>query len=205
MYVYIVKQGEFEQSRRKKRKDDFLRNLDENVAKKLLGPHEGSPSQKLVSVNQQRIQTASIGRLKDIKISLLCAGQIFGHDDVMNNRFYSTSVQCLSSEGSLYCIKAAEFYSKMSKDERTWNILSEIGEAQDKFMVQKVKTASHHHKKQQAIETELSSHRQVLTREMLQSMIVNNKIEMPITPKLMPEADKFDPISHQTLSPASSA
>ena len=60
-------------------------------------------------------------------------------------------------------------------------------------MIQKVKTASHHHKKQQAIETELSSQRQNLTREMLQSMIVTKRLDMPITPKYAPDTPKYEP------------
>ena len=41
-----------------------------------------------------------------IKISILCAGQMFGHEDVMNSRNYTTTIKCISNDAKVYCIKA---------------------------------------------------------------------------------------------------
>lgn len=51
---------------------------------------------------------------------------MFGHEDVIRGRPYSSTVHCVTTEGSLYCIRASEFLHKMGKDERTWNILEQM-------------------------------------------------------------------------------
>ena len=58
-----------------------------------------------------------------LKIAIICAGQMFGHEDVLNNRDCTTTIKCLSNNAQLYCIKAEEFTHRLSRDDRTWNIL----------------------------------------------------------------------------------
>lgn len=45
----------------------------------------------------------------EIKVSNLGKGQIIGFNDLIANRLYSTSVKCISSQGSVFEIKADEF------------------------------------------------------------------------------------------------
>ena len=39
---------------------------------------------------------------------------MFGEEDVVNNRKATTTIQCISTEATLYCIKKEEFMDKMS-------------------------------------------------------------------------------------------
>lgn len=48
---------------------------------------------------------------------------MFGDEDIINNRNYTTTVRCLSTNASLYCIKADEFINKFGKDEKTWKMV----------------------------------------------------------------------------------
>jgi CRP-like cAMP-binding protein len=52
-------------------------------------------------------------KTNEIRISIVQKGQIFGHDDVVFDRPYTTSVKCVSNNGMLYMISAHEFYHKM--------------------------------------------------------------------------------------------
>jgi len=61
-----------------------------------------------------------------VVLKQLCTGQMFGDEDVVNSRRCTTTVKCTSTFGTLYSIKADEFIVKFSKDERTWNIITEI-------------------------------------------------------------------------------
>lgn len=130
-WVYVVREGDFEMIRRVAVPVD----KEEAHAKKvrgLIGPSGQDPRS-----GHRRIKRGGSHSLqrkaatKDVKISLMCSGQLFGHDDVMAGRRYSTTVQCVSSEGTLYCIKAADFFYKMGKDERTWSTLQEMCKQQD--------------------------------------------------------------------------
>jgi hypothetical protein len=38
---------------------------------------------------------------------------MFGEEDILSNRFYTTSVACKSEIGSLFCIKDTEFFRKL--------------------------------------------------------------------------------------------
>ena len=49
----------------------------------------------------------------EIRISIIQKGQIFGHDDVVYDRPYTTSVKCVSKNGILYMISAHKFYRKL--------------------------------------------------------------------------------------------
>ena len=66
-----------------------------------------------------------------IKVAVLCAGQIFGQEDVINMREYTTSVKCLSTNASVYCIKSDEFFARLSKDDKTWNQIIDLSYAKD--------------------------------------------------------------------------
>ena len=48
---------------------------------------------------------------------------MLGQEDVIDERSYTTTVKCLSTEGALFSIKTQEFIRKLGNDERTWNII----------------------------------------------------------------------------------
>ena len=64
-------------------------------------------------------------------MSIICAGQVFGHEDVIDCRNYSTTVRCLSNEGVLEQCKAEEFVARVSRDDLSWKILKYITATKD--------------------------------------------------------------------------
>ena len=64
-------------------------------------------------------------------MSIISVGQVFGHEDLMASRKYSTTVRCLSNEGLLYRCKAEEFLARVSRDDMTWKILNYISTNKD--------------------------------------------------------------------------
>lgn len=58
-----------------------------------------------------------------MRLSQICAGQLTGEEDVINDRNYTVTVTCCSSQGVAYCIDADEFFLKFEKDEKTWGLL----------------------------------------------------------------------------------
>lgn len=64
-------------------------------------------------------------------MSIICSGQVFGHEDVIDCRNYSTTVRCLSNEGVLFRCKAEEFLARVSRDDLTWKMLNYITTTKD--------------------------------------------------------------------------
>ena len=63
-------------------------------------PKQGSAGKPKFGNRDQNSNKAKAQKLPDqvMKISILCAGQIFGNEDVLNARNYTTTVKCLSTE-----------------------------------------------------------------------------------------------------------
>jgi len=57
---------------------------------------------------------------KQIKLAIKARGNIFGEDDAILGRNHFVTVRCLTTKGSLYCIKAAEFLRKFKEVESIW-------------------------------------------------------------------------------------
>ena len=76
-----------------------------------------------------------------MRITTLCYGKMFGEEDVINERFYTTTVICSSSTGVLYCIKADEFLAKFKSSSRTWKALVDRIIEKDKEIKEKIKYA----------------------------------------------------------------
>lgn len=57
------------------------------------------------------------------KISFLGAGQMFGENDVIFERNYTTSIICRSNLGQVLCIKVGEFLRKLKANEECWKII----------------------------------------------------------------------------------
>ena len=66
-----------------------------------------------------------------IRVALLNIGQIFGHEDIMNQRNYTTSVKSVSNDSELYCCSANDFHYFMHKDDRTWGKLTKMVTSRD--------------------------------------------------------------------------
>ena len=74
-----------------------------------------------------------------MKIAIICGGQIFGNEDVLYGRNYTTSVRCLSSDAQVYCIRAEEFNHRFSRDDTTWKMLLSHTSFKDSATVRKIK------------------------------------------------------------------
>lgn len=117
--IYIVTTGDFEIVRRNKlmkkeeRKDTSLANI-----KNYLGPLK---AQEHDITNNFPLNMRSKSHY--MKVSVLGKNQMFGHEDVLNNRNYTTTVKCISNHASIYCCKAEEFFNIINRDERSRKIL----------------------------------------------------------------------------------
>ena len=67
---------------------------------------------------------------------------MFGHQDVLNHRNYTTSVKCISNSASIYCCKAEEFYSIINRDEKSYKILASICDQKDSNLIDNIKRAA---------------------------------------------------------------
>lgn len=75
-----------------------------------------------------------------MKIAILCEGQMFGNEDVLRGRNYTTTVRCLSTKGAqLYCIKAEEYNFRMSRDDKTWKMQNSLIQEHDAKTVSKIR------------------------------------------------------------------
>ena len=89
-YIYIVKDGDFEIFRTQKQ-------------------HRKQEK----SCNKIKMQIDRRPNLIDIRIRMTSRGYLLGHEDVFNDRNYTTSVRCSSHEGTVFAMKADEFLDKM--------------------------------------------------------------------------------------------
>jgi len=48
---------------------------------------------------------------------------MFGEDDVIFERPYSSTMICRSNFGVLFCMKSAEFYRKLKSNDESWKII----------------------------------------------------------------------------------
>lgn len=78
-FIYIVQQGEFEVSRI--RDTEITENLDINS-----GVYHGNH----ISFKQKKKKNIIM------RIGIIGPGQVFGDEDVLNGRCYSTTVKCIS-------------------------------------------------------------------------------------------------------------
>mmetsp|Transcript_4759 Transcript_4759/g.7186 ORF Transcript_4759/g.7186 Transcript_4759/m.7186 type:complete len:136 (+) Transcript_4759:78-485(+) len=69
----------------------------------------------------------------------MCSGQMFGEEDVVNCRKYTTTVRCISTQAVIYCIKAEEFLMKLSKEDFTWKMILGRVKQKDADTISKIK------------------------------------------------------------------
>jgi len=77
-----------------------------------------------------------------MKVALIGKNQMFGHEDVLNNRNCTTTVKCISNSASIYYCKAEEFYNIINRDEKSWKILANICLQKDTNLIKNIKRAA---------------------------------------------------------------
>ena len=54
-----------------------------------------------------------------------------GFEDVLNERPYTTTVRCISTTGTVYCINKTNFFEKCKKDEKSYKKLFKVSDDMD--------------------------------------------------------------------------
>ena len=121
--VYVVVSGNFEIIRTTINQQKSIADIPRN----LLG------GQRSLNTAGGKISLRKKAKNSDIRIAIIQKGQIFGHDDVVNDRCYTTSVKCVSNNCQLYVISAHEFYHKLKKDDTCWKNLTSLVSDNDKY------------------------------------------------------------------------
>jgi CRP-like cAMP-binding protein len=134
-FIYVVLHGNFEVIRRKR-----VRTKVQPVGidpRRMIGPNIDDITK------QRQLKTGKTSILaSDIPIAVLTDGQIFGQEDVINEREHTTSVKCLTNDGSLYVLPAFSFFQKLSRDEKTWNMIVGLSLNKDKSTKRQIKEAT---------------------------------------------------------------
>lgn len=64
---------------------------------------------------------------------------MFGEEDVLAERNYSSTVVCKSNTAEAYCIKNAEFFRKMKANNESWKIIVFMSMAKEKAIYRRIK------------------------------------------------------------------
>jgi len=64
-------------------------------------------------------------------MATVTSGYMLGHEDVIKNRNYTTSVVCLSKSSKLYSIEKDEFIVRMKRNANTWEEIIESSQIKD--------------------------------------------------------------------------
>ena len=120
--VYVVSEGTFEVVRTNvlKKEDDKKRMAFPPNVRRYLGPYDICQSQDLSNnfpLNKKK-------RNHKLKVSLIDKNQVFGQEDAMNDRNYTTTVKCISNRASIFYCKSAEFYNIIKRDDKSWDVLA---------------------------------------------------------------------------------
>lgn len=129
-YIYLVRDGEFELTKRKIPKSETQYKFD-----KLIGPRKSVTDIPDGNVVEKLTKTGSINsKMKSgmnfkkrstevIRLGTFTSGSIFGEDDVLFERSRIGTVVCKSSVGTLFKLNIAEFYKKFRYSSETWNTI----------------------------------------------------------------------------------
>lgn len=58
-------------------------------------------------------------------------GNLFGIEDISNDRKVTTTVRCISNSGTLITIKAQDFLNFLQRDEQIWDGFRNLAEQRD--------------------------------------------------------------------------
>lgn len=48
---------------------------------------------------------------------------MFGEDDIVHSRPFTSSIICRSHQGTVFCIKSSEFFRKLRANDECWKII----------------------------------------------------------------------------------
>ena len=71
-------------------------------------------------------------------MALASKGNMFGQEDVVNKRLYTTTVRCVSNEAHAYVINNKEFFYRFGKDEKTWKAILSLSLEKDSHTKKKI-------------------------------------------------------------------
>jgi len=112
--IFIVQVGDFEASRKYQPQVDYSKMRQEEIK-----PGRPSDAGTHVIIDRQ------VRSVETFKLALMGPGQMFGDDDLLFNRPYSSSVVCRSSGGTLLKINGAELLKKMRANEECWRLFQD--------------------------------------------------------------------------------
>jgi hypothetical protein len=64
---------------------------------------------------------------------------MFGEEDILSNRNYTTTVSCKSNTGDVFCIKNNEFFRKLKTNSESWKIIVLMAMAKERAIYTRVK------------------------------------------------------------------
>lgn len=64
---------------------------------------------------------------------------MFGEEDILSNRAYTTTVVCKSNYGDVFCIKNAEFFRKLKTNNESWKLIVLTAMAKEKAIYGRIK------------------------------------------------------------------
>ena len=74
----------------------------------------------------------------NIRLTQFCHGQLFGEEDAISNRNYTSTVRCISSTGVVLRVKKQDFIQKFGKFDQTWNVIIDRVQSKDMDTMQKL-------------------------------------------------------------------
>mmetsp|Transcript_5703 Transcript_5703/g.9049 ORF Transcript_5703/g.9049 Transcript_5703/m.9049 type:complete len:166 (+) Transcript_5703:1827-2324(+) len=131
-HIYIVKEGEFEVYRQRKNRlfftsEDREEQRDKQAAK-IFAFHKANPAGGSEQRWANPLTIPAKQRIHLVPLRRYGAGQLFGEDDVVYDRNYTTTVKCISVKGALYSIKSSEFKFKFKRDDKAWNAILKMAD-----------------------------------------------------------------------------
>jgi CRP-like cAMP-binding protein len=66
--------------------------------------------------------------IKTFRVCILGQGQMFGEEDIIENRPYSLTVKCISTQADVFCIKEDEFIRRLKANKESWKTILAMAE-----------------------------------------------------------------------------
>lgn len=97
----------------------------------------GPKNNEFIKTSSNNLQIKT--KVNELKIALVCQGNLIGTEDAINQRNYSTTVKCSSLTGSLFTLKIEDFNHWVGKNEKTMRMIREMSLEKDKNTKRKIK------------------------------------------------------------------
>ncbi len=129
---------------------DFIKHRGKSEENKFATINQSVPNKKKLLKNDDKLQLLansskiiSKGESSTIqnsyKIAQIGIGQLFGEEDVISQRHYSTTVVCKSKVAEVFAIKSDEFTKKFKSNIESWGIILLMTMAKEKAIYERVK------------------------------------------------------------------